>query len=61
MTGCPPHHWLVSEPTLHYTRPNNKGDLVERTKQKCKKCGIERLNDCVLPQELDGAATEETE
>jgi hypothetical protein len=50
MTNCI-HHWLISTPKVAYSQPGMKGDLVERTEQTCKKCGVTRQNAIVLPAE----------
>ena len=42
------HRWIVGTPISRYTRPHNRGDLVEVTHQRCRKCGAERLNYCVI-------------
>lgn len=42
------HHWLVGAPVTRYSQPGLKGDLVEATNQRCKKCGATRLNEAVV-------------
>ena len=45
------HHWLVLTTDTRFARPSGRGDLVETSIQRCKKCGYTRENHCVIPPE----------
>lgn len=52
---CEHKRWLIGTPVTRFSRPGNKGDLVETTEHTCKDCGDTRLNTCVIPPERLGS------
>ena len=51
--NCPAggnHHWVILSSSSHYSRPHGKGELIEESIQRCKKCQAVRQNVCVLPR-----------
>lgn len=44
------HWWVVGLPITRYTGKELTGDLIEYTTQVCKKCDLERLNECLLAE-----------